>query len=267
MVTFGTLRDGRKARHFSLALQKALISGVHMDSETSLLSAFSTARPDVVINCVGIIKQLPNANDHLDALATNAVLPHRLAKYCSALGARFIHFSTDCIFSGKAGNYVEDDTPDAQDLYGRTKFLGEVGYGNAVTLRTSIIGHELGSTRSLVDWFLSQTTDIKGYRKAIFSGLPTVEVARVVKDLIIPNPELAGLYHLSVDPINKLDLLQLVADIYKKDIKITPDDTLVIDRSLASGPFRKATGYAPKPWEDLIRDMHEDFLQTRPDVI
>ncbi len=267
MVTFGTLRDSRKARVFMPALQKSLISGVDMGSETSLLTAFSTAEPDIVINCVGIIKQLPNANDHLEALATNAVLPHRLAKYCSALGARFIHFSTDCIFSGKAGNYVEDDTPDAQDLYGRTKLLGEVAYGNAVTLRTSIIGHELGSTRSLIDWFLSQTSDIKGYRKAVFSGLPTVEVARVVKELIIPNPELTGLYHLSVDPITKLELLQLVADIYKKDIKIIPDDRLVIDRSLASEPFRKATGYAPRPWAELIRDMHEDYLQTRPEMV
>ncbi len=267
MVTFGTLRDSRKAKNFRPVLQASLISGVDMDSETSLLTAFSTAEPDVVINCVGIIKQQPNANDHLDALATNAVLPHRLAKYCSALGARLIHFSTDCIFSGKAGNYDEDDTPDAQDLYGRTKFLGEVGYGNAVTLRTSIIGHELGSTRSLVDWFLSQTSEIKGFRKAIFSGIPTVEVARVVKDLIIPNPEIAGLYHLSVDPINKLDLLQLIADIYKKNITITPDDTLVIDRTLASEPFRKATGFAPKPWVELIRNMHEDYLQTKSDVI
>lgn len=267
MVTFGTLRDADQARFFAPDLRNALISGVYMESETSLLNAFSTARPDVVINCVGIIKQIPNANVHLDALSTNAVLPHRLAKYCSALGARLIHFSTDCVFSGRAGKYVESDAPDAQDLYGKTKLLGEVNYGNAVTLRTSIIGHELNGARSLVDWFLSQTTEIKGFRKAIFSGLPTIEVADVIKNLIIPNPDIFGLYHLSVDPISKHELLQLIADIYQKDIKITPDDSLVIDRSLESEHFVTATGYTPKPWEVLIRNMHKDYLQAKPKTL
>lgn len=267
LMTFGTLRDRRKARYFAPDLRNALISNVHMDSETGLLSAFTTARPDVVINCIGIIKQLPNANDHLNALSTNAVLPHRLAKYCSALGARLIHFSTDCVFSGNTGKYTEDDFPDANDHYGRSKFLGEVDYGDVLTLRTSIIGHELDSTRSLVDWFLGQTREVKGYRQAIFSGLPTVEVARIVKDLIITKQRISGLYHLSVDPISKFDLLRLIAETYQKDIKITPDDTLVIDRSLLSDQFQNATGYAPEPWAKLVKGMHEDYLQTRPHAV
>lgn len=267
LVTFGTLRDERKTRYFDSDLRQNLISNVYMDDDTSLLSAFSIARPDVVINCIGLIKQRPNASNYIDALSINAVLPHRLAKFCTDLGARFIHFSTDCIFSGKAGKYVEDDLPDAQDLYGRSKFLGEVNYGDAVTFRISIIGHELDSKRSLVDWFLGQSAEIKGFRRAIFSGLPTIEVARVVKDLVIPNRELKGLYHLSVDPISKLDLLQLVAKTYKKDIIITPDDTLVIDRSLRSDKFQKVAGYVPKPWTKLVKEMHADYLQTRSDVV
>jgi dTDP-4-dehydrorhamnose reductase len=258
LETFGTMRDAGGARHFAPKLRDALIPNVHLEGEAGMLAAFAGARPDVVINCVGIIKQLPNASDHLESLAINASLPHRLAKYSEMVGARLVHFSTDCVFSGKRGQYCEDDFPDAYDLYGRTKFLGEVDYENAVTLRTSIIGHELTSAKSLIDWFLSQSGKVRGFRKAIFSGLPTIEIARIVRELVIPNPELRGLYHLSVDPINKYDLLRLVAEIYAKEIVIAPDDRLVIDRSLNSDRFREATGFEPRPWLELVRAMHDE---------
>lgn len=256
--TFGTIRERNGVGHFHSALHPMLIPQVTVEGEAGLIAAFTRARPDVVINCVGIIKQLKQASEHLESLAINASLPHRLAKYCDMIGARLVHFSTDCVFSGKTGQYREDDTPDANDLYGRSKFLGEVHYGNAITLRTSIIGHETSSAHSLVDWFLSQTDEVKGYAKAVFSGLPTVEVASVLRDLVIPNDDLRGLYHLSVEPINKHDLLMLVAKTYGKKIKITPDERLVIDRSLNSDRFRSATGFTPKSWPDLIREMHDD---------
>lgn len=262
LQTFGSVREASAKRYFVPELHDALIPNVYLDGESGLLTAFAVAKPDVVVNCIGIIKQLPNANDHLESLAINATLPHRLAKYCDATGARLVHFSTDCVFSGKQGSYREDDFPDACDLYGRTKFLGEVAYESSVTLRTSIIGHELDRSKSLVDWFLSQSGEVRGFTKAIFSGLPTIEVARVVKEYVIPNPRLSGLYHLSVDPINKYDLLNLVARTYGKSIKITADDKLVIDRSLNSDRFRIATGFKPKAWSDLIKDMHEEYLLT-----
>lgn len=260
--TFGSIRGASAKRYFAPELHDALIPNVHLDGESGLLSAFAVAKPNVVINCIGIIKQLPNANDHLECLAINATLPHRLAKYCDATGARLVHFSTDCVFSGKQGNYREDDFPDAYDLYGRTKFLGEVAYENSITLRTSIIGHELDRSKSLVDWFLSQSGEVKGFTKAVFSGLPTIEVARVVKEYVIPNPNLSGLFHLSVDPINKYDLLNLVASTYGKSNNIIPDDKLMIDRSLNSDRFRTATGFKPKAWPELIKDMHQEYLLT-----
>jgi dTDP-4-dehydrorhamnose reductase len=262
LQTFGAIREANAKRYFSSVLHDALIPNVHLDGESGLLTAFAVAKPDVVINCIGIIKQLPNANDHLESLTINATLPHRLAKYCDATNARLVHFSTDCVFSGKQGNYREEDFPDSYDLYGRTKFLGEVSYENSVTLRTSIIGHELDRSKSLVDWFLSQSGEVKGFTKAIFSGLPTIEVARVVKEYVIPNPNLSGLFHLSVDPINKYDLLNLVASTYGKTTNIIPDDKLVIDRSLNSDRFRTATGFKPKAWPELIKDMHEEYLST-----
>lgn len=262
LQTFGSVREASANRHFVPELHDALIPNVHLDGESGLLTAFAVAKPDVVVNCIGIIKQLPNANDHLESLAINSTLPHRLAKYCDAMGSRLVHFSTDCVFSGKQGNYMEEDFPDAYDLYGRTKFLGEVAYENSVTLRTSIIGHELDRSKSLVDWFLSQSGEVKGFTKAVFSGLPTIEVARVVKEYVIPNPNLSGLFHLSVDPINKYDLLNLVASTYGMSTNITPDDKLVIDRSLNSDRFRTATGFKPKPWPELVNEMHQEYLLT-----
>lgn len=262
LLTFGSVREASAKRHFAPELHDALIPNVHLDGESGLLTAFALAKPDVVVNCIGIIKQLPNANDYLESLAINATLPHRLAKYCDATGARLVHFSTDCVFSGKQGNYREDDFPDAYDLYGRTKFLGEVAYENSVTLRTSIIGHELDRSKSLVDWFLSQSGEVKGFAKAVFSGLPTIEVARVVQEYVIPNPNLSGLFHLSVDPINKYDLLNLVASTYGKSTNIISDDKLVIDRSLNSDRFRTATGFKPIAWPELIKEMHQEYLLT-----
>jgi dTDP-4-dehydrorhamnose reductase len=170
-----------------------------------------------------------------------------------------IHVSTDCVFSGSRGNYRESDTSDATDLYGKSKFIGEVSYPHTITLRTSIIGHELTGNHSLIGWFLAQSGPVKGYTKAIFSGLPTVELARVVRDHVLPNRDLSGLYHVAAEPIDKFDLLNIVAKAYGKDIAIEPDDRVSIDRSLNAERFRAATGYVAPAWPDLIarmRDFH-----------
>ena len=238
-------------------LRDRVICGVDVESFDSLTRLFVNARPDVVINCVGLVKQLAEADDPLAAIPINALLPHRLARLCDVAGARLVHMSTDCVFSGAKGMYAEADMPDAKDLYGRSKYLGEVDYPHAITLRTSIIGHELSGAHSLVGWFLAQQGSVKGFRRAIFSGLPTMELARVIRDHVLPHSELHGLYHVSAEPINKFDLLTLIARAYGKTIAITPDDTLVIDRSLDSSRFREITGYKPTAWPQLVRSMHE----------
>ena len=251
----GTVRGERSRKLFPASLQSALISGVDVENIDSLIRVFGNTKPDVVINCIGLVKQLAEADDPLAAIPINSLLPHRLARLCAVAGARFVHMSTDCVFSGSKGMYTESDPSDAKDLYGRSKFLGEVDYLNAVTLRTSIIGHELEGARSLVGWFLSQSGPVKGFKKAIFSGLPTVEIARLVRDYVIPNPSLHGLYHVSADPISKYDLLRLVVDTYGKTIDIEADESFVIDRSLDSSRFRSVTGFQPKPWADLVASM------------
>jgi dTDP-4-dehydrorhamnose reductase len=256
LQVFGTLRSGAASRFFVPDIAAMLIAGVDVEDQDALVRVFTQVRPDVVINCIGLIKQLAEGDDPLLALPINAMLPHRLGRLCKLAGSRLIHVSTDCVFSGAKGGYVEEDASDAQDLYGKSKFLGEVHDAHAITLRTSIIGHELQSAHGLVEWFLSQEGRCKGYRRAIFSGLPTVVLAKIMRDVVIPRPELSGLYHVAAAPIAKFDLLTLVARQYNKSIEIVPDDVLVIDRSLRAERFRQASGYVADEWPELIRQMH-----------
>lgn len=223
-------------------------------------SVIGDFRPDYVLNCVGVIKQLGASNAPIPSIMINSLLPHQLADCCDKFGARLVHFSTDCVFQGRSGLYRESDIPDATDLYGKSKLLGEVDYGSHLTLRTSIIGHELGSSLSLVDWFLSQGGVVRGYKKAIFSGMPTIYVAEFLKDHVFGN-KLAGLYHLSVDPIDKHSLLQLINHAYLMERDIIPCDDLIIDRSLNSDALRAATGFNPLPWTKLINKMREEYLE------
>jgi dTDP-4-dehydrorhamnose reductase len=218
--------------------------------------------PGIVINCVGLIKQLPIANDPLAAISINALFPHQLAHLCKRINARMIHISTDCVFSGKKGNYSEDDQSDAEDLYGKTKYLGEVAYPHCVTLRTSIIGHELKGNYGLVEWFMRQKGKAKGFTKAIYTGFPTIELARIIREHVIPKKEISGLYQVSSKPVSKYELLKIIASQYGKNIDIEPDDKFSCDRSLDSSRFRKATGYVAPPWEALVADMHEDYVKS-----
>ncbi|MGW8465479.1 dTDP-4-dehydrorhamnose reductase family protein [Pseudomonas sp. CLCA07] len=256
LSVIGTVRNAKAIDSFDSKVKGNLISGVDVLDQDSLVDVFERSKPDVVINCIGLIKQLSSAKDPLSVLPINAMLPHRLAKLCALVGSRLVHISTDCVFSGRKGMYKENDVSDAEDLYGKSKYIGEiVDQSHVVTLRTSIIGHELNSQSSLIDWFLSQSGSVKGFSKAVFSGLPTVELARVILDFVIPQPALQGLYHVSAEPIDKLTLLRHVAKIYQKEISIDPDEQLQIDRSLDSSRFRTATGYAPPQWPDLIEAM------------
>jgi dTDP-4-dehydrorhamnose reductase len=253
---WGAMRSASGKRYFAETAQANLVSGVDVLDLDALTNLMLRVNPHIVINCVGLIKQLANANDPLTALPLNSMLPHRLSKLCALAGARLVHISTDCVFSGRKGNYSESDLSDAEDLYGKSKYIGELHEApNAITLRTSIIGHELNSCNALIDWFLSQEAEVKGYAKAIFSGLPTIELARIIKDYVLPNEALHGLYQVAAAPIDKLSLLRLVAEVYDKKITIYPDDVVRIDRSLNSSRFNQASGYVAPEWPALIKLM------------
>lgn len=253
---WGTLRGESAKRFFPAALATKLLSGVDVEKHDSLVRVFTQLQPDVVINCVGLTKHHRESEDALLSIPLNALLPHRMADLCAVAGARLVHVSTDCVFSGTKGSYVEDDVSDAVDVYGKSKYLGEVDYPHAITLRTSTIGHELQSAYGLLEWFLSQKGSCKGFNRAIFSGLPNTVFAQIVRDVVILRPDLHGLYHLGGQPIDKYALLRLIAAEYGKKIDIICDDNFVIDRSFSSEHFGKATGYAPADWPALIHTMY-----------
>lgn len=226
------------------------------DNFSKAYEIISSIAPDAIINAIGVIKHNADSDDAGEMIALNSFLPHILAKIAERINSRLIQFSTDCIFSGKRGMYTELDQPDAKDLYARTKYFGEISHlPHVLTLRTSFVGHEYGRKRNLLAWFLSQNTDVGGYRNAIYSGLTTVEIARILNDLIFDRPELFGLYHLSGNSINKFDLLNLFAKFYKKNLVVNPLNEPIIDRSLDSSRFRSATGFQPPSWEEMIFHM------------
>lgn len=259
--TFGTLRDKKDIQKFFGNDQgyKNIISGVDALNLKTVIKLIDDLKPGIIINCIGIIKQLKQSKNHVLSIELNSLFPHKLASYIEGSGARLLHISTDCVFSGKRGNYIETDYSDAIDLYGKTKFLGEVvNYHNSVTLRTSIIGPELKGKVSLLEWFLSQEKMVKGYTNAIYSGLTTLELIKIIKNYIIPNPSIRGLYHISSNPISKYDLLKIISKTYNKDILIEPYDDFKSNKSLNSNLFLRETGYKVKTWEEMILELKKN---------
>ena len=250
---FGTYRPGAELPHVDGA---TFIEVNDIFDESHIADILKNNEIGMVVNAIGLIKQIGSSVTDEDFIRINAMLPHFMARLADNAGARFIEVSTDCVFSGQKGLYTEADTPDATDMYGRSKLLGEVtDRDNTLTIRTSIIGHESGRAASLIDWFLSTEGSVSGFNKAVFSGFPTIVLADIIADHVIPRPELSGLYHVSAEPIDKFTLLSMVNDIYDHGVNLEPSDKLVIDRSLDSTRFRDATGFTPLPWPDLIKAM------------
>jgi len=262
---YGTVRSIEGKAQFFSGRKSKLFKNTDVSNLVAIERIINEIKPAVVINCVGLIKQYSISKQYIESITVNSLLPHQLARICSENSCKLIHFSTDCIFDGTKGLYCEDDLADACDLYGRLKYLGEVDYAPHLTIRTSIIGHELNSHVSLVDWFLSQEVTVKGFSQAIFSGLPTCVIAKILIDRIIPNAALSGLYQLSVNPIDKFTLLNLIAEKYHKEIDIIESTELKIDRSLDSTKLRNELSLETPSWKELISDMHNDYMNRYKD--
>lgn len=253
---FGTVRSNV---NLPFSKDRGLISNINIEDIAALENIIRIISPDIVINCIGIIKQLQESKNKIISIEINSLFPHRLAEICEKNKSRIIHFSTDCVFTGEKGNYSETDLADARDTYGLTKYMGEVDYPHALTLRTSIIGHELNSSVSLLDWFLSQERACNGYSKAIFSGFPTIVVAKFLNEYVFPNEKLHGIYNFSSHAINKYELLEKIKKNYGKKIEIFPSDKLKIDRSLDSSRLRGVTGFKPPSWDEMIEEMFNHY--------
>ncbi len=255
-----SLRSGyEKYEQFGIFEKNKIVEGLDVLDYKKLKKAIEKVKPDIVINAVGIIKQLPSSENVINTVSTNSILPHQMSEICLENKCYFIHISTDCVFDGKKGNYTEEDVSNASDLYGRSKSLGEVINENGVTFRTSIIGRELFTKHSLVEWFLSnQGKRINGFVNAVYSGFPTKILAEIILQLLKNEIFLKGLYHISSNPINKFELLKLLKIAYKIDVEIEPFEDFRIDRSLNSDKFRKKTGFYPLGWEEMIEAMVND---------
>lgn len=259
-----TLRQERSAyNRFALFTEENSYTGIDVRVTDRLVGVLADFHPEVVINAVGVVKQRKDGLDPIPNLEINALLPHRLAALCKAIGSRLIHISTDCVFSGRTGGYAESDQPDPIDVYGHSKLLGEVTANGCITLRSSIIGPELWRRTSLLEWFLAQKGRAPGYRNAIFSGLTTIEMGRIMERLISNFPLSSGIYHVSSQPISKFDLLMLIRDKFALPIELTPDDAFHCNRSLNSDRFRRDFGYEPPTWAQMVDELAADHRSRK----
>jgi dTDP-4-dehydrorhamnose reductase len=256
----GTVRpDSSVFSNHSIFSRMNIIGNIRADDLRNIQAALDHSGADVVINCIGIVKQVPAANDPLTSIFINALFPHQLARICRQKHIRLIHMSTDCVFSGHRGKYTEEDVSDAEDLYGRTKFLGELDYPDCLTIRTSIIGRELDTPHGLIEWFLGEDgKTVYGYKKVIFSGLTTIALSEIIKKIISDYPAVQGVRQIASEPISKYDLLTMVKRTYGLSIKIEPDETFRSNRSLIADKFKIETKIKIPSWEYMIDQMHRD---------
>lgn len=263
---FDVYGSARRVMPCKPAWRARLRGGLDARNPATVEEALTAVRPDVAINAVGLIRQIPEGREALPCLLINAVFPWRLVELCRQRHIRLIHYSTDCVFDGRKGSpYLEGDAPTATDFYGRSKSLGEVRGENALTLRTSLIGPELRGKHSLLEWFLAQEGSVNGYTDAIYSGLPTSEHARVLADYVLPNAGLNGVYQVSAQPISKYDLLCLINAVYQKGLTIIPHARAGEDKRLSGEAFRQATGYEPPAWPVLLEAMRDAHAENRID--
>lgn len=260
--TYATVRQDMSkppCKQVPFLQSEKVFHGIDVWDIESLRRIARELRPDYILNCVGVIKQHKASAAAIPCIRINSLLPHEIAEIAAEYGGRVIHFSTDCVFDGTRGMYSEEDIPNATDLYGRSKAMGELFCDNALTLRTSIIGRELQSHASLLDWFLAQSGgQIRGFTKAIYSGVTTNQMAHVIELILQKFPTLTGLYQIVAEPVSKYELLSLVKDRFGVEVSIEPYDDFCIDRSMRGDKFESATGYRSPSWPNMIQELADE---------
>jgi len=258
---FGTISNPYDQNDYidRLLPRSQCIDQVDVTDVSRVVSVIRKGQPDVVLNCVGLIKHKMDERRILDAILVNSVFPHQLAEMCTEFGIRLIHFSTDCVFAGTPGMKRMTDIPDAVDVYGSTKRLGEVDYGTSLTLRTSIVGRQIVGAESLIEWAFSRRGQtIDGYRNAIYTGLTTRALSDVVAQVIDECPDLAGLYQVASSPISKFELLSELNVRLHLGMTINRNTTFECDRTLDGSEFSKVTGIQVPSWESMLSELCED---------
>lgn len=258
--TYTTIRHNRnRYEKYGFFKSKNVIDSLDVNDFKELTGVLKCVRPDIILNCIGVTKRRKEANVAIQSITINALFPHKLAAWGYENSAKVINFSTDCVFDGDQGNYDEESLPNATDLYGKTKALGEIQGTNALTLRSSFIGTELDAGTELLEWFLSQTGTVKGYKNAIYSGFTTLELSRIVENILINYPTAHGIYNISSDAISKYDLLMLIREKMCLNVDVVPDENFCCKRNLDSTKFRNEFDYKPPTWEAMIEELSNTF--------
>ncbi len=259
----GTIRGSYKdVSKYGIFSQSKVVPGLDAMNSARVEQVIGDIGPEVVINCIGVVKSLVESAGLVATIGLNSLLPHQLYRVCRTNGIRLIHISTDCVFSGNKGNYLEPDPSDAEDTYGKTKYLGEVAGDGSLTIRTSIIGRELTGANGLLEWFLpNRGGSVRGFNNAIFSGFPTLHLSRIIIDIIEKHRDLSGIYHISPEPINKFKLLTLINNAMELNIEVEEYPDYYVDRSLDSTLYRQKTGFTPLSWGKMIEELAGDVVQ------
>jgi len=264
---FGTMRRAKiEFMQYDFLQADTIIDGLDVQEISNVSEVILQIQPSVVVNCIGITRRKDEISNSIQAIKINALLPHQIAKICQDMSIRMIHLSTDCVFSGDFGLYTEDSIPDASDMYGRTKAMGEVlDNPNCLTLRSSFLGTEISDRTELLEWLLSQKgRTIKGYTKAIYSGVSTVYLSSVITEILRHYPQLSGLYQIAPDtPISKYDLLCIAKNAFNIDVEIVENDSFVSDKSLSGARLKKVMNYRVPSWHDMLQELAEWDLDKR----
>ncbi len=239
------------------------VCGTDAEDGDAVIRAIRLMQADTVINAAGIKGPVTTAEEARRMLVVNAVFPRMLGAAATSAGFHFIHVSSDGVFSGKEGSYSESHQPDAADLYGMSKLLGEPADEGVLVLRTSMVGLSLRGGRSLVDWLLAARGPVSGFRRSVFSGLAVTEIAGLLARHVLPRAErLTGLFHVGGQAISKHELLCLLQSAWSlEQVEITVDDAVSLDRSLDSTRFREVTGYQAPRWEVMIESMRSFYAE------
>lgn len=262
---FLNLSKNKKLNIYGLARKKSLnksfsakkiIYGVDVSDFKKLRNTIKLLKPDVILNCVGVINKKIKSIKEAKVIKINSLLPHYLDNLSAQFKFKLIHISTDCIFKGNKNFYNENSLSDVDNLYGLSKSAGEINNNRSLTIRTSIIGHELNSQNGLVDWFLSQKT-VFGFANVIYSGMTTNELSKIIENCIL-RYNLRGLYQVSSAPISKFDLLKLINNIYNSNINIKKNISIKKKLVLKSDRFKKETKYRVSSWEKQIIVMKNE---------
>jgi dTDP-4-dehydrorhamnose reductase len=225
-----------------------------------LRSLIESELPDIIINCIGILNETAENNPE-QAILINSYLPHFLESLTKESSIKVIHISTDCVFSGKEGNYLESSFKNGVGFYSQTKSLGELNNSKDLTFRTSIIGPELNKNGiGLFNWFVSQENEINGYTQAYWTGVTTLELLKAIKQAI--DEELTGLYHLVFEQkISKFELLNIINNEFSLGLKVNPNNKYSVDKSLVN--TRSDFGFKVKSYDAMVKEMHLWILMNK----